>query len=408
LFRRIALAIPSEGAIALSTLNLDTGEFSRTEWSAMRERLEARQDHRSSSPLKAASAALLEMPRFGEGGEQEWLIVELNVDYVRDNVLPELLKKYVGNSGRLDYDWDLVTDPSDTASPADASVALLNIQPRGPDNGRGGPGPPRPFPDRSGRGGRPEPRGDRGPPPNFSSPGWLDLCHHAGSLEAFVAQAKRRNVAASVGLLLLILPTVFALLRATLQSQRLAAAQMNFVASVSHELRTPLSVIRTAAFNLKRSIARRPEQVEQYGQLIQEQAEKLTALVEQVLRFARTESGHVIGKREPVRVDELIEDTLQFGEPLEGKGITIEKNLQADLPPVLADRLAMKHALQNLIENAVKYGDDWVGVSASAMAGRSVEIRVAHRGPGIPDDEQPLIFDPFFRGRRALSDQGSD
>ena len=65
----------------------------------------------------------------------------------------------------------------------------------------------------------------------------------------------------------------------------------------------------------------------------------------------------------------------------------------------------MKHALQNLIENAVKYGGDWVGVSAAAMSG-NVEIRVADHGPGIPDDEQPHIFDPFFRRRRrALSDQ---
>jgi two-component system phosphate regulon sensor histidine kinase PhoR len=78
---------------------------------------------------------------------------------------------------------------------------------------------------------------------------------------------------------------------------------------------------------------------------------------------------------------------------------------------VLADKLAMKHALQNLVDNALKYGTEqnsWIGVFASAVkdeTGSSVEVRVADHGPGIPLNEQPRIFDPFFRGQRALQDQ---
>ena len=73
--------------------------------------------------------------------------------------------------------------------------------------------------------------------------------------------------------------------------------------------------------------------------------------------------------------------------------------------------MALKQALQNLLHNAAKYdsGDThWVGVSASRTGGEAnpaVEIRVADRGPGIPADEQAHIFEPFFRGRRALQDQ---
>jgi two-component system phosphate regulon sensor histidine kinase PhoR len=78
---------------------------------------------------------------------------------------------------------------------------------------------------------------------------------------------------------------------------------------------------------------------------------------------------------------------------------------------VLADQLAIKHAFQNLVDNALKYGADgsnWIGIYASAVKdenGPAVEVRVADRGPGIPPDEQPRIFDPFFRGRRAIQDQ---
>ena len=89
----------------------------------------------------------------------------------------------------------------------------------------------------------------------------------------------------------------------------------------------------------------------------------------------------------------------------------LEKKIDPDLPPVFADEEALPHALQNLVENAIKYGaasTPWVGIFASAVAdaaGPAVEIAVVDRGPGIPPDEQKRIFDPFFRGRRALADQ---
>jgi signal transduction histidine kinase len=73
--------------------------------------------------------------------------------------------------------------------------------------------------------------------------------------------------------------------------------------------------------------------------------------------------------------------------------------------------MALRHAIQNLVDNAVKYGTDannWIGIYASSIAddkGPAVEIRVVDRGPGIPRDEQEQIFDPFFRGRRAIQDQ---
>src|SRR5688572_29507969 len=107
------------------------------------------------------------------------------------------------------------------------------------------------------------------------------------------------------------LAALFALVRFSRQAQKLAELQMNFVAGVSHELRTPLTVIRTAAFNLKGRVADNPAQVERYGNLIQEESEKLTSLVEQVLRFASTQSGRVIWKRQPVGIESLIDAGLR-------------------------------------------------------------------------------------------------
>src|SRR5262249_46355631 len=96
---------------------------------------------------------------------------------------------------------------------------------------------------------------------------------------------------------------------------------------------------------------------------------------------------------------------------MDGAPLAVEKHIEPNLPLVLADSLAMRHAIQNLVENALKYGTEgsnWIGLFATSVDGpdgRVVEIRVADHGPGIPYDEQKQIFDPFFRGRRAVRDQ---
>ena len=143
-------------------------------------------------------------------------------------------------------------------------------------------------------------------PPHSRPPRWrLYVRHRSGSLEAIAARARNRNIMISGGLLLLIVVVIGWLFRLSRQSARLAESHMNFVAGVSHELRTPLTVIRTAAFNLRGRMAARPDQVERYGKLIQEETEKLGALVEQVLQFASGEAGRIIREKEPVEISAI-------------------------------------------------------------------------------------------------------
>jgi len=236
--------------------------------------------------------------------------------------------------------------------------------------------------------------------------------HHAGSLEAIVVQARRRNLALSAGLLLLILATIASLVRFSRRAQVVAELQMNFVAGVSHELRTPLTVIRTAAYNLRGNLANQPGQVARYGASIQRESEKLSALVEQVLRYGNVTAGRVLQERVPLAIEELIESSVQEARiSLGHQELVVEKRIEPGLPRVLADEAAMKHALRNLLDNALKYGtqaNNWIGIVASMPQNgerSTVEIRIADRGPGIPPQELEHIFDSFFRGRRALQDQ---
>lgn len=219
-----------------------------------------------------------------------------------------------------------------------------------------------------------------------------------------------RNLAVMAGVLALILATAWTLVYTTRQSQRLAEMQIDFVAGVSHELRTPLAVICTAAYNLRGKIASNPTQVERYGVLIQQESEKLTALVEQVLHYASSRVGRSTqAAHEPVAVETLLESSVASSASVMSEaGCRVEMKVAAGLPLVLGDAASLERAIKNLLSNAAKYGaegDGWVGLSAVTAADGAVEIRVVDRGAGIPVDEQPHVFEAFFRGRQALQKQ---
>jgi two-component system, OmpR family, phosphate regulon sensor histidine kinase PhoR len=146
--------------------------------------------------------------------------------------------------------------------------------------------------------------------------------------------------------------------------------------------------------------------------LIQRESEKLSALVEQVLRYGNTRAGRVLQECKRVGVDRLIENSVKaIQAEASERNVQIERHIEPGLPLVLADEEAMSHALQNLLDNALKYAtyeNRWIGVFASQSSNGQhshIEIRVADLGPGIPVNERASIFDSFFRGQLPLKDQ---
>jgi signal transduction histidine kinase len=423
LFRRIALAAPSEDSLELYNLDLETARFAPAdwpaEWSGMRARLLDRLDGRPPGfgPLDAGPF-IIECPRFGP--MMDWLLLELDSAYLSQKMLPEFLNRYLADSGKLDYDAEVVTasHPSeivyqalaDARHPigagADATIALI-IPTMMARNPRRGPPPDGPAPDGPGPPGFHRVAGPRPPPPEEPGIWVLRVRHRAGSLEALVAGVRLRNLGVSCGLLMLILATGLMLVRYSRRAHQLVELQMNFVAGVSHELRTPLTVIHTAAFNLRGKLAHQPDQVEQYGALIQRESAKLSSLVDQILQFAG--AGRAPRKQEAVAVERLVE--LALAEAGDLSQMVIEKQIEPGLPPVTVDAESMTQVLRNLIENAVKYGGgekNWIGIAARGVSIRGemeVEIAVSDHGPGIPADELESIFDPFFRGKKAIDDQ---
>ena len=342
--------------------------------------------------------------------ELAWAIFELNQEYLRSTILPDILQRQLGTGGNLDYQVEVVdrTNPdimvyqsepglaNSVVRNADASVPLFDPQ----------------YDQVFRRGG-----GRRGPPQMAFAPSpngrWmLYVRHRAGSLEAVASQARMLQLAVTGGVLLLMVATLAALIRYTRRAQQLAELQMEFVAGVSHELRTPLTVIHTAAYNLRGKLANNPVQVERYGALIQQESGRLKELVENVLQFSSAKAGRVIQEKEPLSVEHVIEQAVESSKVLiAGTHCVVEKNISPDLPQILGDPVALRQALANLVGNAAKYGaaeSHWIGIFASPIGdngSKAVEICVADRGPGIPADEQSQVFDPFFRGARAVQDQ---
>ena len=255
--------------------------------------------------------------------------------------------------------------------------------------------------------------GEPGPQrPGESIERWrLLVRHRAGSLEAAVSGARWRNLTLNFGILLLMSVSVGLIVVSARRAQALARQQMEFVAGVSHELRTPVSVIGAAADNLAQGVVTEAARVKQYGTTIQTEARRLGDTVERVLQFAGIQAGRSGLHRALVSPVEVVHDALAASRATAyDAGVTIEQEVPRRLPPVAADRAALRSALENLIGNAVKYGGQsgWLRVTAreaQTRSGREVQIAVEDRGLGIAPADLPHVFEPFYRGAEAQSRQ---
>jgi signal transduction histidine kinase len=409
LFARIGFAAPEQGALHL--YRIDGGGRSASvawppNWEAMRDAMTARMKGVGRPPNTLPASDTIQLPVFADpgdrGSELEWMILDLNEDYVRTKVLPRLVTEYLNPVGEAVYDvsvswagphgaviFSTRGDKSSVAAGADATAGMFSGE-TGASPGRG--------------------RGRFRDDPHFSR--WtIAVRHRAGSLEIAVARARTRNLAASLVLVGLLGGTAWALVRYTARSRRLAEMQFRFAAGVSHDLRTPLTAIRGAAFNLVEGLVKEPAAIGRYARLILRNAEELTSMIENVLAFSASLHSDKEERREVFAVGDLLEHAaaVMAGE-IEQAGCRLELNVVPELPAVAGDPVALELVFRNLIGNAVRHGaaGKWIGVSAARLA-EGVEIRVCDRGPGIPEAERGRIFEPFYRGEqtRAQRVQGT-
>ena len=180
--------------------------------------------------------------------------------------------------------------------------------------------------------------------------------------------------------------------------------QTDFVNKVSHDLRTPLTSIRMFVETLQMGRLADPERQREALGILAAETERLSALINRLLDWARMESGKRTYDLVDVAVADVVDDALRAFTPLllQG-GAEIQRDVEPGLPPVRADRMALTDAVLDLLQNAWKYtGPDKRIALAARRAGPTVEITVSDNGPGIPGADQKRIFDKFYRGKDPL------
>ncbi|HTM58076.1 MAG TPA: HAMP domain-containing sensor histidine kinase [Candidatus Udaeobacter sp.] len=199
-------------------------------------------------------------------------------------------------------------------------------------------------------------------------------------------------------LLSIMLAAIFGL-RYTLRQVELAQLKSSFVSNVTHELKTPIALIRLAVETLEMQRYSSPAEGERFLRTIARETEKLSQLVDNILDFARLESGRPVFQLGPIDPADVVRDAVETFKPrLDDQRFKVETEIPASLPTVMGDARALNHCILNLLDNAVKYSRERreIRVSAGSREGR-VTISVADRGIGIPPGDQQRVFEKFVR-----------
>ncbi|MCX4640246.1 sensor histidine kinase KdpD [Streptomyces sp. RPA4-5] len=166
------------------------------------------------------------------------------------------------------------------------------------------------------------------------------------------------------------------------------------LAAVSHDLRTPLASIKASVTSLRSDdVAWSPEDEAELLAGIEAGADRLDHLVGNLLDMSRLQTGTVTPLIREIDLDEVV--PMALGGVPEG---SVTLDIPEELPIVAVDPGLLERSVANLVENAVKYSPDGAAVLVSASAlGERVELRIADRGPGVPDSAKDRIFEPFQR-----------
>jgi signal transduction histidine kinase len=185
---------------------------------------------------------------------------------------------------------------------------------------------------------------------------------------------------------------------ANLEAQReLARMQDEFIATISHELRTPLGFIKGYVTTLLREDAEwDTEASEEFLHIINEEADRLRELIDNLLDSTRLETGTLSMTLEPTRIEPVTRDVVARTRSLYPT-MNLSINITEDLPDVLMDATRIAQVLDNLLSNAHKYAPGADVEICVSNRGNQIYLEVADQGTGIPVEHLPHLFERFYR-----------
>ena len=176
--------------------------------------------------------------------------------------------------------------------------------------------------------------------------------------------------------------------------------QAEFISSLSHELRTPLTAITGWSETLIGD-ENLDAETQRGMRIILREAKRLTEMVVDLLDFTRIQDGQMTLNVETTDIRGEFEDTVfMYGSRLAQEGITLNYlDTDEDIPEITCDSKRMRQVFLNVLDNAAKHGGEGKQIEASiAFEKKYVVVRIRDYGPGIPDDEIPLVKKKFYKG----------
>src|SRR5205823_14137 len=183
--------------------------------------------------------------------------------------------------------------------------------------------------------------------------------------------------------------------------KELAAMKNDFVSNVSHELRTPLASIKAYVEMLIDGEADDERTKLEFYEVIQNEANRLGRLIDNILNISRIESGLVKVNKQPVSLMVLLKEAIEVIRPqARQKSITLDEQIPPALYQTVGDRDMLCEVILNLLSNAVKYTPENGRVSIVTSVDESRRVmaaRIIDTGVGISQKELPFVFDKFYR-----------
>jgi signal transduction histidine kinase len=205
-------------------------------------------------------------------------------------------------------------------------------------------------------------------------------------------------------LILILTFGAFLIVRTIVHEMEILKIKSDFVSSVSHEFKTPLTSIKALTERLQEGKVQDPAKMKQYFSMISTDTDKLARLVKNILDFSRIEEGKKEYDFVETDISKLLAEQIEnFKKNMIQEGLKIHLQIFKDIPPLYIDRDAFSQALNNILDNAIKFSPDKKEISITIKRDRErVIIGIQDRGMGISPDEIDKIFDKFYQGKTAL------
>lgn len=208
-------------------------------------------------------------------------------------------------------------------------------------------------------------------------------------------------LSSSIFLVLLIAFCLAYLLKVLREEKKLSSIKNDFISNITHEFKTPISTAMVAIEALNDpSIRQDEEKVTRYLKHTKNELNRISDLTDQVLKISLYDTGNFEIKKEKVQIETVIKEIIEVYHLSEQNAILTFQN-NTDLAEIFADQSQFRHALANVIDNAIKYGSSPIKIDISCKLDKDYLITIVKdNGPGIATTEIPFVFEKFYRAKQ--------